>query len=77
MKLKKRQRKLVSMNIMLFQKIVNVFYSGSTVVLTHITKEKIICANCGDSRAILITNNNSIIKMSRDHKPNLPDEKKE
>ena len=61
---------------MLNSKNFDVFYSGSTVVLTHISKEKIICANCGDSRAILITNNNSIIKMSRDHKPNLPDEKK-
>ena len=54
----------------------DVFCSGSTVVLTHINNEKIICANCGDSRAILITNNNKIIKLSRDHKPNLPDEKK-
>jgi len=55
------------------------FCSGSTVVLVHITKEKIICANCGDSRAILISENkgaNSIIKLSRDHKPQLNEEKK-
>ena len=55
----------------------DVFCSGSTVVLVHITKEKIICSNCGDSRAILISSlNNGIIKISRDHKPELTDEKK-
>ena len=57
-------------------KTFDVYCSGSTVVLSHISNEKIVCANCGDSRAILITINNNIIKMSRDHKPNLPDEKK-
>ena len=51
--------------------------SGSTCVLTFINDEKIICANCGDSRAILISENeNKIIPLSRDHKPELPDEKK-
>lgn len=49
--------------------------SGSTCILVHINQEKIICANCGDSRAILITKNNSIIPLSRDHKPELFDEK--
>jgi serine/threonine protein phosphatase PrpC len=53
----------------------DVFCSGSTAVLVHVTKEKIICANCGDSRAILISNS-GIIKLSRDHKPELVDEKK-
>ena len=51
------------------------FCSGSTAVITHITKDKIICANCGDSRAILI-GENGIVKISRDHKPELRDEKK-
>ena len=49
--------------------------SGSTVILTHINKDKIISVNCGDSRAILITKNNNIILLSRDHKPELPEEK--
>ena len=49
--------------------------SGSTVVLLHITPEKIISINCGDSRAILITKNKNIIQLSRDHKPELADEK--
>ena len=51
--------------------------SGSTAVITFISNETIICANCGDSRAILISDNeNNIISLSRDHKPDLPDEKK-
>ena len=58
--------------------------SGSTVILTHITQNKIISINCGDSRAILITKrisnysnkrDNNIIELSRDHKPDLPEEK--
>ena len=49
--------------------------SGSTVILVHVNAEKIIAANCGDSRAILITKNNRIIPLSRDHKPDLPEEK--
>jgi serine/threonine protein phosphatase PrpC len=57
--------------------VIDVYCSGSTAVVIHITKEKIICANCGDSRAILISEiNNGIIQMSRDHKPELSDEKK-
>ena len=55
----------------------NAMESGSTVVLTFISNNKIICANCGDSRAILISEyENKIIPLSRDHKPELPEEKK-
>ena len=59
--------------------------SGSTVILVHINSKKIISINCGDSRAILITKrnnsnyynkrNNNIIALSRDHKPDIPEEK--
>ena len=49
--------------------------SGSTVVLIHINPEKIISINCGDSRAILIKKNKSIVLLSRDHKPEIPEEK--
>ena len=49
--------------------------SGSTVVLLHINPQKIISINCGDSRAILIKKNNSIVLLSRDHKPELPEER--
>ena len=51
--------------------------SGSTAVLTFINNEKIICANVGDSRVILISENeNKIIPLSRDHKPEIPEERK-
>ena len=57
--------------------------SGSTVILVHITPKKIIAMNCGDSRAILVTKrnnnlnkrNNYFIELSRDHKPDLPEER--
>ena len=59
--------------------------SGSTVILIHINSKKIIAMNCGDSRAILITKrnnsnylsrrNNNIVELSRDHKPDIPEEK--
>ena len=55
----------------------NSMESGSTVVLTFISDNKIICANCGDSRAALISENeNKVIPLSRDHKPDLPEEKR-
>ena len=55
----------------------NSLESGSTVVLAFISNNKIICANCGDSRAILIVENeNKVVPLSRDLKPDLPDEKK-
>ena len=49
--------------------------SGSTVILLHINPQKIISINCGDSRAILIKKNNSIVLLSRDHKPEIPEER--
>ena len=55
----------------------NAMESGSTAVITFISNNQIICANCGDSRAILISENEqNIIPLSRDHKPDLPEEKK-
>ena len=78
------RKKIISMFASLSLSIENdkrfdIFCSGSTVVIVHVTKEKIICANCGDSRAILLCrkeNGISITKLSRDHKPNLLEEKK-
>ena len=63
------------------------YLSGTTCVVIIQLEEKIICANCGDSRAILIYENNSkdnltgnlkntkIFPLSDDCKPNLPQEK--
>lgn len=52
--------------------------SGSTCVVVHFNQalNKIICANCGDSRAIMITESGSIIPLSNDHKPDLPEERR-
>ena len=62
------------------------YLSGTTCVIIIQIEEKIICANCGDSRAILIyenkknnlTNNlknTKIFALSNDCKPDLPQEK--
>ncbi|CAH1432487.1 unnamed protein product [Lactuca virosa] len=46
---------------------------GSTAVVAVVTPEKIIVANCGDSRAVLCRNGKAI-PLSTDHKPDRPDE---
>ena len=45
--------------------------SGCTSVIAVITPKLIICANAGDSRCVLGTNDNTKA-MSEDHKPNNP-----
>lgn len=50
-------------------------FSGSTSILIMIIGDVIICINAGDSRAILIDEQLSIIQLSRDHKPELFDER--
>ena len=47
--------------------------SGSTAVAVIVDKEKIVCANVGDSRAVLCRGGKAVA-LSRDHKPDLPDE---
>ena len=54
--------------------------SGSTLVFVLLFDNKIVCGNVGDSRAIIASKNelnNSWLTtdLSRDHKPDLPDEK--
>ncbi|MCQ2818781.1 MAG: protein phosphatase 2C domain-containing protein [archaeon] len=56
-------------------------FSGTTCVICFFIGKKIICANVGDSRAIMVsqninTGNYSVKALSRDHKPNIPSEKK-
>jgi len=55
----------------------DVLGSGSTCVLIHISisQDKIFCANVGDSRSILISENLNIFPLSIDHKPELYQEK--
>ena len=52
----------------------DVHFSGSTYVIVFRFGKKLICANVGDSRAILVKKD-IIEPLSIDHKPNLPKEK--
>lgn len=46
---------------------------GSTAVVAIMTPDKIVVANCGDSRAVLCRNGKAV-PLSIDHKPDRPDE---
>ncbi|XP_022752708.1 probable protein phosphatase 2C 24 [Durio zibethinus] len=46
---------------------------GSTAVVAIVTPDKIVVANCGDSRAVLCRNGKPF-PLSSDHKPDRPDE---
>lgn len=53
-------------------------FSGSTCIMLFMLDNRFICANAGDSRAILVSSKSSnsdvITPLSRDHKPELKDE---
>ena len=53
-------------------------FSGTTCVMVFQIGNKIICANVGDSRAIMVKGDkgNKIIELSKDQKPDDPEEKK-
>ncbi|MBA0865939.1 hypothetical protein Goshw_016574 [Gossypium schwendimanii] len=46
---------------------------GSTAVVAIVTPDKVVVANCGDSRAVLCRNGRPV-PLSSDHKPDRPDE---
>ncbi|XP_030549619.1 protein phosphatase 2C 51-like [Rhodamnia argentea] len=48
--------------------------AGSTAVVAVVGEEEIVVANCGDSRAVLCRGDVAV-PLSRDHKPDRPDEK--
>jgi len=45
------------------------FGAGCTSCVVLVTKDKIICANSGDSRAVIGLKNGKLIELSFDHKP--------
>ncbi|CAN8248457.1 unnamed protein product [Cochlearia groenlandica] len=47
--------------------------AGSTAVISVVTADKIVVANCGDSRAVIFRGGKAI-PLSSDHKPDRPDE---
>ena len=63
-------------NQIINQKGFDISLSGTTCVLIIQLYEHIICSNIGDSRAILIYDNNKIFELSQDSKPEVPEEKK-
>mmetsp|Transcript_23640 Transcript_23640/g.41897 ORF Transcript_23640/g.41897 Transcript_23640/m.41897 type:complete len:424 (-) Transcript_23640:82-1353(-) len=63
----------------LFDSDLDYRFSGTTLVALIMTPKEVICANVGDSRAflggVLETRNHSFhVPLSRDHKPELPEE---
>ncbi|OMO79717.1 phosphatase 2C (PP2C)-like protein [Corchorus capsularis] len=46
---------------------------GSTAVVVLVGKQELVVANCGDSRAVLCRGGTAVA-LSRDHKPDRPDE---
>ena len=50
--------------------------SGCTACAVLVTPNNIYCANVGDSRAIIATQDGDVIVLSHDHKPNDPTEEK-
>ena len=62
---------------------IDAMLSGTTCVMTWFNHDMIVCANSGDSRAILISEQEVngkgngqyyFTQLSRDHKPECPDE---
>eukprot|EP00195_Chlamydomonas_chlamydogama_P007383 CAMPEP_0202904626 /NCGR_PEP_ID=MMETSP1392-20130828/30372_1 /ASSEMBLY_ACC=CAM_ASM_000868 /TAXON_ID=225041 /ORGANISM="Chlamydomonas chlamydogama, Strain SAG 11-48b" /LENGTH=469 /DNA_ID=CAMNT_0049592355 /DNA_START=121 /DNA_END=1530 /DNA_ORIENTATION=+ len=47
---------------------------GSTAVIVLVNEDRILCANCGDSRAVLARTDGSCVALSNDHKPEREDE---
>ncbi len=41
---------------------------------TLVGGRRIVCANAGDSRAIVVRRDGTVVRLSRDHKPGIPDE---
>ncbi|XVF51331.1 hypothetical protein PTKIN_Ptkin04bG0176300 [Pterospermum kingtungense] len=48
--------------------------TGSTAVVVLVGREEVVVANCGDSRAVLCRGG-AAVALSRDHKPDKPDER--
>ncbi len=50
-------------------------FNGTTLNFILFVEDTLYCANIGDSRAVLYGWDDTIIQLSRDHKPDLEDEK--
>ena len=59
----------------LSNEIFDVHFSGSTCILLFQLNNFLITANTGDSKAIMVKNNNEFIELNEEHKPENPIEK--
>lgn len=74
--------KLLYDEVMIFDKILiermanAALFCGTTanIVLVDLTNKLIICANVGDSRAVMCDSKGNAFALSQDHKPNNPEE---
>lgn len=74
--------KLLFDEIMMFDKLLiermikATLFCGSTanIVLVDLTNKLVICANVGDSRAVLCDSKGNAVALSHDHKPDNPEE---
>jgi len=56
---------------------IDVVFSGTTSIFCFLSNNYLVCANAGDSRAMLCSMVNGrwqVTQLSRDHKPDEPDE---
>lgn len=51
-------------------------FDGTTACACALVGKKVICCNAGDSRAIIIKRDGSVVALSEDHKPDRDDETK-
>jgi serine/threonine protein phosphatase PrpC len=59
----------------LLEQSFSIQYSGTTSIIIIYIENKIICYNIGDSRAVYINKDYKCIQISKDHKPEMPNEK--
>ena len=69
----KEQFKLIEK--FLLEQPFSIQYSGTTSIIVIYIEDKIICYNIGDSRAVYINQDYKCIQVSKDHKPELLNEK--
>ena len=68
---------LIANEKLIEQEEINSLFSGTTCVSVIYTPERLLCANIGDSRAVLAREEDGVLKslpLSRDHKPSEKDE---
>jgi len=57
------------------QQVTDADFSGSTLCSVIFNGHNIYASNVGDSRAILITSKKEVYQLTRDQKPDIPEEK--